>query len=103
MRDVLSEEIGIPIIVNKSSRLPAFVSNSTLLIVVSYSGNTEETLQVFHEGQKRKVPMVAVTSGVAAGELVVTAGNTKLRNGALARIDNSIETPMETSPVIIDP
>ncbi|MCK4613860.1 MAG: bifunctional phosphoglucose/phosphomannose isomerase, partial [Thermoplasmata archaeon] len=63
VRDILSEEIGIPIIVNKSSRLPAFVSNSTLLIVVSYSGNTEETLQVFHEGQKRKVPMVAVTSG----------------------------------------
>ena len=47
--------------------------------------------------------MVAITSGIAEGELVVTAGNTKLRNGALARIDNSIETPMETSPVIPDP
>lgn len=47
--------------------------------------------------------MVAVTSGISEGELVVTAGNTKLRNGALARIDNSIETPMETSPVMPDP
>ena len=47
--------------------------------------------------------MVSVSSGIEAGEIVVTAGNTKLRHGSLVRIDNTIETPMETSPVIIDP
>jgi len=47
--------------------------------------------------------MVAVTTGIQEGELVVTAGNTKLRNGALSRIDNSIATPMETAPSIPSP
>ena len=63
IRDVLSEKMGIPIMVNKSARLPAFANDTTLLLVVSYSGNTEETLSVFQAGLERKVPMVAITSG----------------------------------------
>ncbi len=63
IKDVMSDVLHIPILVNKSSRLPAFVSQNTLLVVVSYSGNTEETISVFREGLKRRIPMVAVTSG----------------------------------------
>ena len=63
VRDILSEEINVPIIVNKRARLPAFAGKGTLLIVVSYSGNTEETLSVFREGLRRGVKMVAITSG----------------------------------------
>ena len=63
IRDALSEKVGIPIIVNKSARLPAFANDTTLLIVVSYSGNTEEALSVFQAGLERKVPMVVITSG----------------------------------------
>jgi glucose/mannose-6-phosphate isomerase len=46
--DVLSEllrhELSVPVTVNKGYTLPAFVNNSTLLILSSYSGNTEETI-----------------------------------------------------------
>jgi len=63
LRDVLSDEIKVPILVNKSSRLPAFAGKNTLLLVNSYSGNTEETLDVFRAGLERKVPMIAITSG----------------------------------------
>jgi len=63
VRDVLFEDLHVPIIVNKKARLPAFAGEGTLLIVVSYSGNTEETLSVFREGLKRGVRMVAITSG----------------------------------------
>ena len=49
--DVLSEllrpEIGVPVIVNKGYTLPAFVNKTTLLILCSYSGNTEND----HGGQ----------------------------------------------------
>ena len=63
IKDAVSEKLHIPVIVNKSARLPAFAGDSTLLIVVSYSGNTEETISVFNKGLEKKVPMVAVTSG----------------------------------------
>lgn len=63
IRDSLSEKLHIPMLINKSARLPAFVDQNTLLIVVSYSGNTEETLSVFRLGLERKIPMVAITSG----------------------------------------
>jgi len=63
VRDVLSEELHLPSIVNKCARLPAFANENTLLILVSYSGNTEETMHVFQTGLKRKIPMVAIASG----------------------------------------
>jgi membrane fusion protein (multidrug efflux system) len=42
--------------------------------------------------------MVAVLSGVKEGETVVTAGATKLRNGALTRVDNTIQPATSTDP-----
>jgi len=69
LHDALSEKLHIPIILNKSYRLPAFVDAATLLIVVSYSGNTEEALSVFSAGLERKIPMVAITSGGTLEEM----------------------------------
>jgi glucose/mannose-6-phosphate isomerase len=63
VKDTLSEKLHIPIIVNKTARLPAFASDSSLLIVVSYSGNTEEAISVFKAGLVKKIPMVVITSG----------------------------------------
>jgi glucose/mannose-6-phosphate isomerase len=63
LRDALSEELSIPIIVNKSARLPAFVNENSLLILVSYSGNTREILSQFDAGFNRKIPMVVISSG----------------------------------------
>lgn len=63
VRDMVSDTLPIPIIVNKSTRLPLFAGENTLLVVVSYSGNTEETVSVFRQGLARKIPMVAITSG----------------------------------------
>jgi glucose/mannose-6-phosphate isomerase len=43
--------------------LPAWVDERTLVIAISYSGNTRETYQLFTEARERKCPLVAVTSG----------------------------------------
>jgi len=66
IKSYLSEECKIPIIVNRDYTLPEFVDKETLLIVSSYSGNTEETLSAYKEGLKRSSRIVAITSG---GEL----------------------------------
>ncbi len=53
----------IPIVVNKSYQLPAFVDSHTLVVASSYSGNTEETLQCVEQALQKKAPLVAITSG----------------------------------------
>lgn len=58
--------IKIPIIVNKYYFLPNFVNEETLLVLVSYSGNTEETISSFKEGIKKGANIAAIASN---GEL----------------------------------
>ncbi|MEM4846647.1 MAG: SIS domain-containing protein [Thermosphaera sp.] len=52
-----------PVITIKNHVLPHFVSSDDLLLVVSYSGNTLETLRLFETGLRRKIPMTTVSSG----------------------------------------
>lgn len=56
----------IPILVNRDYHLPGFVDENTLFIAVSYSGNTEETLQAYDEAKSRQAQILAISSG---GEL----------------------------------
>ena len=53
----------VPIIVNRGYALPSFAGKKTLLIAVSYSGNTEETLSCFEEGLKKKCKTISISSG----------------------------------------
>ncbi len=53
----------LPIIVNKDYSLPGFVNKNTLVFVISYSGNTEETVAAFKEAQKKRATIVVLTSG----------------------------------------
>ncbi len=53
----------IPISVTKDYTLPGWVSNNTLVIISSYSGNTEETLAVMHAAIEKAAMIVCITSG----------------------------------------
>ncbi len=53
----------VPIIVNKSYELPTFINENTLVIVSSYSGNTEETIRCYHQAIEKKCQIVSITSG----------------------------------------
>ncbi len=55
--------LDIPIHVVKDYSLPAFVGDSSLLITISYSGNTKETISSFVEGLERGCKIIALTSG----------------------------------------
>ena len=71
LRVYLDNRLNIPILMNRDYALPKFVSHSSLLFVVSYSGNTEETLAVFNTAVRENVPMVCITSGGLLGEWAV--------------------------------
>lgn len=62
LKSFLANRIKVPIYVNRDYTLPSFVGEDTLLIVVSYSGNTEETLSAAREGLDRDAKVVAITS-----------------------------------------
>ncbi len=57
------DEFNVPFIVNRSYTLPDFVNKNSLLIVSSYSGNTEETISVFKYALKTKCRIVCITTG----------------------------------------
>jgi glucose/mannose-6-phosphate isomerase len=69
LRNFLSSEINIPIFVNRNYTLPGFVNEKSLVILSSYSGNTEETLNSFKEALKRKSKLLCITSGGELNEL----------------------------------
>ena len=58
--------MAVPVVVVKSYTPPAFVGDGTLVFAVSFSGDTEETLEAATEAAMQGAHVVAVTSG---GEL----------------------------------
>ncbi len=76
--DVLAAVAGpvcaVPIVVHKDYELPGFVGSDTLLLAVSASGGTEETLHVATEAVRAGARLVAVSQGGALAELAGTAG-----------------------------
>ena len=67
--EIVFNESPVPITVNKDYFLPAFVNEDTLVIVCSYSGNTEETVQAFESAIKKNAMIACVTSGGKIAEI----------------------------------
>jgi len=67
--ELFAEACSVPVSVNKDYFLPAFVSEKTLLIVCSYSGNTEETLNAMQQGIAKKAQITCISSGGKVLEL----------------------------------
>jgi glucose/mannose-6-phosphate isomerase len=63
LRSYLADELRVPFLVNRHYTLPRFVGPDTLVIISSYSGNTEETNAAHREAIKRKARILSITSG----------------------------------------
>jgi glucose/mannose-6-phosphate isomerase len=76
--DVLAAVAGpvcpVPIVVHKDYELPGFVGSDTLLLAVSASGGTEETIELATEAVHAGARLVAVSQGGALAELAERAG-----------------------------
>lgn len=60
---IVANDISIPITVNKDYKIPAFVNETTLVICCSYSGNTEESIEMLEQAEAKNAEIACVTSG----------------------------------------
>ncbi|MBC7081185.1 MAG: bifunctional phosphoglucose/phosphomannose isomerase [Thermoplasmatales archaeon] len=61
--EILKNFSNVPFIAVKDYNLPYFADSSTLLIAMSYSGNTSEVISCYKEAKKKGCKILAVTSG----------------------------------------
>jgi glucose/mannose-6-phosphate isomerase len=66
--------LPVPVTVVKSYDLPDFVGQGSLVFAVSFSGNTEETVEAAGEAYDAGASLVAVTSGGELGRLATEWG-----------------------------
>ena len=69
-RVLLQRESGVAVFNVRGYDLPPFVTENTLVIASSFSGNTEETLSSFEQALKIPCRRLAITSG---GKLLATS------------------------------
>jgi len=65
LKDWARNRTTVPIEVNREYQLPAYAGRRTLVLVTSYSGDTEESLGAFLDALKRKCMIYCVSSGGA--------------------------------------
>ena len=61
--DYLSEEMKLLFKIVRGYNLPSYAHKDTLVIISSYSGNTEETISCFRQALKLNCSIIAITSG----------------------------------------
>jgi len=61
--ELISDECKVPYLVGKSYSIPAYVDENTMVVISSYSGNTEETLSAFDQAEKTGAKIVCIASG----------------------------------------
>lgn len=67
--EAIASKITIPISVNKDYSLPNFAGKHTLVIISSYSGDTEETVKAFENAIEKESKIVCITSGGKIAEI----------------------------------
>src|SRR6266511_2549672 len=65
----VADRAKVPIQVVRDYRLPSYARPEDVLVAVSYSGNTQETLSAASQGMKLGCRMVAITSGGSLRDL----------------------------------
>jgi len=74
VRTYLAYRIKIPFYICRHYLLPEFVDSSSLCILSSYSGNTEETLSAYDHAKARSAELIAITSGGKLKEKALADG-----------------------------
>jgi len=69
LKTLLHHQIKVPIFVNRNYHLPRLADEKTLIFIVSYSGNTEETIFSYKEAKRRNSAIISISSGGKLKEL----------------------------------
>lgn len=62
------DRLAVPIVIVRGYELPALANERSLVVISSYSGNTEETLSLFDAALKLGATIVAMTTGGTAAQ-----------------------------------
>lgn len=69
LKDALYDRLQLPLYVVRGYDVPAYCSDKSLVLAVSYSGNTEETLSAVKSATAKGAEVAVVTSGGELGDL----------------------------------
>lgn len=69
LREVAGPFMPVPVVVHKGYSIPNFISESSLVFAVSFSGNTEETVDAATNAMMQGGRLVAISSGGELEEL----------------------------------
>jgi len=70
IKNYFSDKLEFPIDVVSDYSLPKYIGKRSLVILSSYSGNTEETIAMYHDAKNRGCKIIVLTTG---GELLKLA------------------------------
>jgi len=70
LKSMIQHKLNIPIIINRDYELPNWATSSTLVLLSSYSGNTEEIVSCYNQCIDRKISPLIISSN---GELLKKA------------------------------
>lgn len=90
----LSSGLTVPMSVVRGYTLPGFINERSLVLCLSYSGDTEETLACFDQAKARGAALLVVTSG---GQLLKRAK----RDGAAVITLSYDSQPRATMPLLV--
>ena len=68
------DKLDVPLIVNREYDLPKWVNKDTLVICISYSGNTDETLSSFKIASQKKCKILCISTGGKLQDLAEKRG-----------------------------
>lgn len=64
----------VPFVISRDYAIPGFVSEKTLFIASSYSGNTEETLEALSLAEQKNAHIVVIAAGGKLAEIATEKG-----------------------------
>ncbi len=74
-----SENTAIPIYIIRSPQIPSSVGPDTLTVISTYSGNTDETLEMYKRAKAAGSPIIVITSGGKVEGMAESDGYTVLK------------------------
>lgn len=86
IKALLGDKLTLPFEIARGYDLPGYVDEKSLVIISSYSGNTEETLSAFEQAKQRNAAIVVLTSGGKLAKEGATYGFALVPSGLQPRL-----------------
>jgi len=70
-RDICS----VPMVISRSYAMPHYVNKDSLVVISSYSGNTEETVEAYRDARAKGAQVLVISSGGQVAQMAAEGGD----------------------------